>query len=439
MTSVEPRPDKTRQKLLPPEVALPVLCAAVRQAADAGVSLRPRLLKFLGDGQVSLDLGQAPGGAEERPGYLAPEVVAGLSPPDDPRALVYAAGALGFELLTGNPVPDRRFASDKPLGAVLAKALAPAHQRFASLAQLAGELEKVRPAQRAPQSEAPHPAHGAHHAAHETEKPAPPDRSGDPQAQLAGAHARIAWLEQSLAQQRAEANGREERLKRTIALLQQRNDALTRLASVAADRPAAAAPADPHPRYPVPRWLLIAAAAISAAAITFATLALRDAAQRERAARAQQASAVAPQTPRVSRVESATEPTSPAGERPAAANERTPPAAERSAPSRAPVAHPARPPSARVSRTARSELDRGERALVGGRPDEALAAFQSAQSLDQHQPEAVKGLAAAYMQLGDRENARRSYERYLEVAPNAPDADRIRRLLSQFQASNGSR
>ena len=43
------------------------------------------------------------------------------------------------------------------------------------------------------------------------------------------------------------------------------------------------------------------------------------------------------------------------------------------------------------------------------------------------------------MQFGDRENARRSYERYLEVAPNAPDADRIRRLLSQFQASNGSR
>ncbi|HYV64668.1 MAG TPA: tetratricopeptide repeat protein [Myxococcales bacterium] len=438
---MDSRPDNTRQKLLPPEVAVPLLCAAVRQAAEAGVSLRPRLLKFHGDGQVSLDLSQASAGAEDRPGYVAPEVVAGLCPLDDPRALVYAAGALGFELLTGSPIPDRRFASDKPLAAVLARALAPAHQRFASLDQLALELEKVHPPpQRTPQADVQHRPHLAPQAAREAEAPAVPDRSGDPQAQLAAAHARIAWLEQSLVQQRNEANGREERLKRTIAVLQQRTDALTRLASAAADRPGEAAAADSTPRPLAPRWLLIGAAAISAAAIAFATLALRDIAQRERIARARLPlpPAVTPQRPAGFPAETPIEPGPLDAEQAAPANERSQAGAERTAPSRAAAAHPARSPSVRQARTARSELDRGERALVAGRPEEALAAFQSALSLEPRLADAIKGLAAAYMQLGEPEKARQHYERYLELAPNAPDADRIRRLLAQFHASNSS-
>src|SRR5262249_45667057 len=95
---------------------------------------------------------------------------------------------------------------------------------------------RLQPRPTAPAIRQPRP-HPAPQAAREAEAPAVPDRSGDPQAQLAAAHARIAWLEQSLVQQRNEANGREERLKRTIAVLQQRTDALTRLASAAADRP----------------------------------------------------------------------------------------------------------------------------------------------------------------------------------------------------------
>src|SRR5262249_59384658 len=118
-------PDNTRQKLLAPEVAVPLLGAAVRQAAEAGVSLRPRLLKFHGDGQVSLDLSQASAGAEDRPGYVAPEVVAGLCPLDDPRALGYAAGALGFELLTGSPIPDRRVRPRQPAPGSVGPAPAP--------------------------------------------------------------------------------------------------------------------------------------------------------------------------------------------------------------------------------------------------------------------------------------------------------------------------
>src|SRR3954468_12874998 len=128
-----------------------VLFAAVmRLAAGQNATLRARLVQIDEPGGLHV----APfddRGPESEPGYEAPELLA-KDPPrrNEPRVQVYAAGALGYELLTGRTppqpgsVPGAELAG--PLGDIVRMAIAPdRRERFGDLAQLQGAVEGVQP------------------------------------------------------------------------------------------------------------------------------------------------------------------------------------------------------------------------------------------------------------------------------------------------------
>jgi regulator of sirC expression with transglutaminase-like and TPR domain len=66
--------------------------------------------------------------------------------------------------------------------------------------------------------------------------------------------------------------------------------------------------------------------------------------------------------------------------------------------------------------------------------DEAQAAFQRALAADPKAAEAVRGLAMVNMTQGKEQEAKALYERYLQLAPSAPDAARIRKVVQSLSA-----
>src|SRR5450432_1701350 len=102
--------DKSRSsglKLAAGEAAV-LFAAAVRLAATQGSTLRSRLLEIDELGGLHLLPFDETERRESEPSYLAPELL-GMEPPrrSEPRVQVYAAGALGYELLIGKPAPQR--------------------------------------------------------------------------------------------------------------------------------------------------------------------------------------------------------------------------------------------------------------------------------------------------------------------------------------------
>src|SRR5262249_58508138 len=72
------------------------------------------------------------------------------APANDPQVLVYAAGALGYELLAGEPPPSAAVQFPRelsgPLGEVVRVALAPhPRDRYASLDQMSDALQAIVP------------------------------------------------------------------------------------------------------------------------------------------------------------------------------------------------------------------------------------------------------------------------------------------------------
>ena len=136
----------TGQRLSTTEAGV-LLSAAVRLASAQGATLRSRLVQL--DEQGSLHLlpfdDQHP---ELETGYLAPELLGADAPrKSEPRVQVYAAGALGYELFTGN---DPRNGVDgelpAPLGEIVRMALSPdRRERFGDLTQLYDAFESAQP------------------------------------------------------------------------------------------------------------------------------------------------------------------------------------------------------------------------------------------------------------------------------------------------------
>ena len=132
---------------LPPGDAGLLFAAAMRLASAQGATLRSRLVQL--DEQGALHLlpfdDQQP---ELEPGYLAPEMLAADAPrKSEPRVQVYAAGALGFELLTGKD-PRGGLEGDlpAPLGDIVKLALSPdRRERFGDLTQLYDAVEGAQP------------------------------------------------------------------------------------------------------------------------------------------------------------------------------------------------------------------------------------------------------------------------------------------------------
>jgi predicted Zn-dependent protease len=77
----------------------------------------------------------------------------------------------------------------------------------------------------------------------------------------------------------------------------------------------------------------------------------------------------------------------------------------------------------------------GKIALDTGSPDQAIAHLTSALKGEMKPVEAYRELGLAYYKKKDRAKAIESFERYLEVAPNANDADRIRKSIEDLKRS----
>jgi len=87
-----------------------------------------------------------------------------------------------------------------------------------------------------------------------------------------------------------------------------------------------------------------------------------------------------------------------------------------------------------ASRQAAETLVRdGAKLYLAGRADEAKKKFQGALLLDSRSAAAHRGLGFVYQKLGDRAKAAEHLRRYLDLAPDARDADEIRTRLRSLE------
>jgi Flp pilus assembly protein TadD len=67
-------------------------------------------------------------------------------------------------------------------------------------------------------------------------------------------------------------------------------------------------------------------------------------------------------------------------------------------------------------------------ALAAGRGQQAVQLFQEALA-HRAPPMAWSGLGQAYELVGDRDNAIEAYRKFVELRPNLPEAERLRRRI----------
>jgi len=129
---------------LPPALSGALLLAAVRLSDAQRQAVRPYQLLVDDDGALELLSGDAPA----TDGYAAPELRNGAVLADDPRVLVFAAGALGYELITLTaPRSGEEGAGPEvrgPLAPVIRKALAERQHRYRTLRDMARAIEAVQ-------------------------------------------------------------------------------------------------------------------------------------------------------------------------------------------------------------------------------------------------------------------------------------------------------
>jgi len=140
---------RTTHQRIPPGESAWLLAAAVRIAAVRNATLRSRLVQIDANGNLSV-LPFSDSQPDGETGFLAPELLGPDAPAkDEPRVQVYAAGALGYELLTGQPPPDPRVGPGReltgPLGDVLRLAMSKdRRERFANLEELRQAIDAVQ-------------------------------------------------------------------------------------------------------------------------------------------------------------------------------------------------------------------------------------------------------------------------------------------------------
>ena len=127
---------------LPLALSGALLLAAVRLSEKKMQAVRPYQLLVDDDGALDLLTGEPPIGD----GYAAPELRNGAVLPEDPRVLVYAIGALGYELITLTPPrPEGKPQELRgPFAPVIRKAMADRQQRYKSLADMARAIERIQ-------------------------------------------------------------------------------------------------------------------------------------------------------------------------------------------------------------------------------------------------------------------------------------------------------
>lgn len=146
------------------------------------------------------------------------------------------------------------------------------------------------------------------------------------------------------------------------------------------------------------------------------------------------ASPEAPAPPEASEAPEAPAPPDPPGEprtgTPEPPREATP-AVEQTAPPDPAPRRRARGRSPRSISTDPSALERGRQLLLRGDLDGAIAAFHQAARANPGDARAQKQLGRAHMRAGDVRAGITAYQRYLRLAPNAPDRAIIERIIAQ--------
>jgi eukaryotic-like serine/threonine-protein kinase len=79
---------------------------------------------------------------------------------------------------------------------------------------------------------------------------------------------------------------------------------------------------------------------------------------------------------------------------------------------------------------AKSLVWRAEKLLIDGEAVDAEPLLRRAAALDPTLPDAWRNLGIARATLGDTPGARNAYKRYLKLAPTAPDAGEVRKILA---------
>jgi tetratricopeptide (TPR) repeat protein len=415
------------QRLLPNEAAV-LFAAAVRMAATQNATLRARLLQIDDNGVLHLQKfdERAP---ETEPSFLAPELLGHDAPKKtEPRVQVFAAGALGYELLTGHVAPPHAPGPELSgaLGDIVRMALSQdRRERFQDLVQLHEAIEGVqsRP-----------PAEGERNILSALRlrlmKP-PPEKEA-----LARLIEKVHLLEQQLAMLgplHAQVDRMEEGIRRSnerkqpsvivpaflagligAAAVLGAGYAMGIAAKQSAPTPPAPAPAPVPPApLPTPPAPVASATPDAAVAVQDAPVAVEvDAGPPPLALAVPDAGPAAP-APAVEK---------PVEKAPAKAPEKV---AEKKAP---PIS-----PAAMSRALALSQIRRGEAALEKGHADEALSSFRSALDSDPGIAAAYRGMGMAYSMQGNDAQALQSYQRYLQLAPGAADVKDIRNSMKELK------
>ena len=471
---------RLKDGVLPELLAGHLLCAAVWRATVAGASLRPGMILLDAAEGMRLDLAYPPVGVQGGdPGYLAPEAASREFDITDPQVLVYAAGALGYELLTGSPPqspplqPRPELAG--PVGEVVRVALAPSRvDRFHRLEEM---NEALRAAHRAPAPEiepfvfgalfslvslwlpeqrlsGPQPPDQIHRGEKETGELVRWTRSVD--AALEDVHKQHLELILMLASHevfsdnsavRAANEGRSGRLQEQLELLQK----------IAAFAPAPTPAPRGEPRTGMTLWMsctvALGAGAIAALAVTLSMSSRRPsspaAAETENSIPQEQVAAAgpAPSIPPGTRgfmvLPAVVQPgpmpddggtgSSDAGALSMPTSSLPGARASRPQSEPRPAIERTRPPSRAAGRlSSKIQLDAGERALRQGRPEDALTAFKAVLAAEPDSPATVRGVAMVYMMQGKEKEAKEEFKRYLRLAPRASDAARIGKVIENL-------
>ena len=411
---------------LPYNEAAVLFAAAVRLAAAQGSTVRGRLVQIDEAGGLHVEAfdENAP---EAEPGYLAPELLAADAPPrTDPRVQVYAAGALGYELLTGQPAPDPRKGPGPELTGPVADLVRIAmardrRERFGDLQQLREAVDGLQ-------------------------RPAGADSERQAFAALVGRSEKWAGVPEmdraALAKliEHVSHLGRQiEAVRSGMADVQRdQQDVSTRVGILESRGPGQSVVVRSGSGFAAGLLGGILGAAVAAGALFAAGLlnpsAIRALAANRTAGRAPAAVEPRP-APAVASVvpAAAPAPTTTSNTIPTSTSNATPTPVPAS--NTTPPAHSARPSPADLARAvAEAQVKRGDLELERGRYEAAAEEFQQALTNDAALAVAWRGLGIAHLMRHDEESARRAYEKYLQLAPAAPDARDIRKAIAELNA-----
>jgi tetratricopeptide (TPR) repeat protein len=472
---------RAAQEWVPPMEADLLFAAALKKAVELGVPLSPAKVMLREGGFLELvmkDTGPEP---EQ---YRAPE--AGLDDPRrlDPRALVYSAGAVGYELFTGLPPPRPPHGPGPeltgPLGDVVRVAMAQdRRERFSDLQQLFDAVTVIEPHRSPPEERGLLAAllarvkrweERAQNAAalamvkHQYERLEA--RLSAQELALARFSAlsqvddRLALLESSLKAVRAEASTGTARLQQNVReLVEDRRRDEVREREQEETREARLLLHPPR-QQPLP---IIAVAVVAAIVASIATALLVEKTRGPEASTAApapvavsepiaapDAAAIVPSLPTPAPGQ-ALPPPAPAEMVAAPTKSPTAPAAvltggQSAKPIFAPVAPAlaaANPPAKIVDspalsanltpkKKARALLDRGDVALEKGHPEAAISAFTNALNADAKLTEAHRGLGMAYALQGNDVEAKKEYQLYLSNSPSAKDSADIKAVINEL-------